>query len=255
MSNPLTRAAALVDIIAASGGGLTLNVIAQLTRLPQSTTHRQLQGLLSIGYVQMDGATKTYSLGDRLRRVLDMSLGTASLKELARPVLDELAESVAATAYLVRYEAGSIRLVDFVMPQHGSRTLVHPGFEFPFHATAAGKAILAFASDAEVKVALEKPLPRFLKNTIVKPTLLRQELAKIRKQRYAVNDLELDPGVFALAAPVELGKLGVGAAIGLVGLRQRLAPKASRDKAVAELKDAARQLSDLFIAVRRNGAG
>src|SRR3954469_24205216 len=114
MSNPLSRAAALVDVIAASSGGLTLNVIAQLVHLPQSTTHRQLQSLLSVGYVQIDVASKTYSLGERLRRVLEMSLGTASLKQLAKPVLEELAEEVTATSYLVRYGAGTISLVDFV---------------------------------------------------------------------------------------------------------------------------------------------
>jgi DNA-binding IclR family transcriptional regulator len=251
MSNPLSRAASVVDVIASSGGGLTLNVIAQLLRLPQSTTHRQLQSLISVGYVQIDLATKTYDLGDRLRRLLQMSLGTASLKDIARPILMDLAEDLLMTPYLVRYGAGAITLLDFVLPQKGSRTLVHPGFEFPFHASAVGKAIYAFLRESEVEAAIVGGLPRYLANTIVDPERLRRELAKVRLRGYATNNQELDPGVLAFAAPIRLGKLGVGAALGVVGLKDRLTEKGFREKAAAALKAGTAEIERLLLVKKR----
>jgi len=251
MSNPLSRAAGVVDVIAASGGGLTLNVIAQLLRLPQSTTHRQIQGLISIGYVQIDPVTKTYGVGERLRRTLQMTLGAAPLKEVARPVLRSLADELLITSYLVRYGAGTIGLLDFVLPEKGSRTLVHPGFEFPFHATAVGKAIFAFLREDELAKAMAQGLPRFMENTIVDPALVREELAKVREQGYAINNVELDPGVLAMAAPIRLGNLGVCAALGVVGLQDRMNEKGIRDRAAAGLTAGAEEISMLFMAKHR----
>ena len=103
------------------------------------------------GYLTMEPATKTYRVGERLRRVLLLTLGTASLEEIARPSLAELAERFTETAYLVQMTSFGLQLTDFYLPTKGSRTLVHPGFEFPMHATAAGKVIFAYQSDEVIE--------------------------------------------------------------------------------------------------------
>jgi DNA-binding IclR family transcriptional regulator len=251
-SNPLKRAVSVVDVVAASVSGLTLHQIAHALELPQSTTHRQLQSLVAVGYLTSDPTTKAYSLGDRLRRVLQMSIGVTSLKQVARPVLVELAEQAAETAYIVRFGERVITLVDFVMPVRGSRTLVHPGYEFPVHASAAGKAIFAFRSDAELTEAVADGLEAFQKNTITDPVALRRALKKVRERGYAINDLELDPGVFAIAAPITVEGLGVISAIGIVGLHGRMADRTQVDRLAPALKVAAAEIARLMpSAVKR----
>ncbi len=57
------------------------------------------------------------------------------------------------TAYVVQMTGSGVQLVDFYLSTQGSRTLVHPGFNFPMHASAVGKAIFAFQSDEIIDLA------------------------------------------------------------------------------------------------------
>ena len=78
------------------------------------------------------------------------------MQDLARPTLAELGEHFTETAYLVQLTGSGLQLIDFYLPTQGSRTLVHPGFDFPIHATAAGKAIFAYQPDEVVESELAK---------------------------------------------------------------------------------------------------
>ena len=225
---------------------MTLLEIARLVGLPPSSTHRAVNILLDIGYLALEPATKTYRIGERLKRVLLLTLGTGSLKELAKPKLVELAERFTETAFLVRLSGGGLELADYCFPTKGSRTLVHPGFEFPLHATAAGKAVFAFQPADLVAAELAKGLTRYMPNTIVGKRAIKAELAAVRERGFAINDAELDPGVFAVAVPIRLGGESVIGAIAIAGIRERLLAR-HRLEAIAEpLVEAAAEISRLI---------
>lgn len=245
-SNPVRRIAAIVDVVASSRDGLTLLEIGQRLDIPPSTTHRTVNILLDIGYLELDPATKTYSVGGRLRRVLFLTLGSDSLPDIAKPLLIKLSERFGETAFLVQLTSSGPQLVDYCFPKTGSRTLVHPGFEFPLHATASGKAIFAFQSDEMVKAELAKPIERFMPNTMTGKAAIRKELEKTRRAGFAVNDSELDPGVFSLAAPVRVGNSDVIGSIGIAGIRDRLLNAFSIDTISPVVVDAANEVSMLL---------
>jgi DNA-binding IclR family transcriptional regulator len=212
----------VVDAVAASRDGISLIEISHALKLPLSTTHRIVNSLVDVGYLVGDAATKSYKIGDRLKRLFLLTIGGASLQQLAKPILVELAEQFTETSFIVRLSNSRIELVDFYLPTRGSRTLVHPGFEFPVHATAVGKAIFAFQPEFVVAAEMSKKLERYMPNTITVPAKIKAELKRVRARGYAVNDTELDAGVLALAAPVSIGNSGVGAALGIVGLKDRM---------------------------------
>jgi DNA-binding IclR family transcriptional regulator len=224
-SNPLRRAVRVVDAVAASRGGIALIDISHALKLPLSTTHRIVNSLVDVGYLSSDAATKTYRVGDRLKRLFLLTMGSASLRQLARPVLVELAEGFTETSYVVRLTTSGIELVDYYLPTRGSRTLVHPGFEFPMHASAAGKVIFAYQPDRVVAAEISKGLERYMPNTITDPAKVRVELKRVRMRGYAINDAELDAGVLALAAPLSINEYGVAAALALAGLKERILEK------------------------------
>ncbi len=246
-SNPVRRISSIVDAIAASRNGVSLAEIASAVDLPPSTTHRTINILMDVGYLKMEPATKTYTIGDRLKRVLLLTLGTGSLEELARPVLVELAEYFTETAFLVQLTGSGLQLMDFYLPTHGSRTLVHPGFAFPMHATAAGKVIYAFQPKEVIEAELAKKPQRFMPNTMVGKKAIRGELRRVRKQGYAVNDVELDPGVYAVAAPLALAPDTVVGALAITGIRDRLLKRYTVKKIVAVVVEAAADLSRLML--------
>ena len=238
-SNPMRRTVQVVDAVAAARGSLTLADIANLVSLPMSTTHRIVNSLVDVGYLACDKATKTYVIGDRLKRVFSLTLGAVSLKTLARPMLVDLAEQYTETSYVTRLTASGIELVDFYLPTHGSRTLVHPGFEFPMHATAAGKSIYAFQAEEVIEAEIAKGFEPFMPNTIADAREMRRELGRVRKLGYAASDLELDMGVLAVAAPVRFGETGVAGSIAICGSKERML----RDHEIAEIGNVLRRVA------------
>jgi DNA-binding IclR family transcriptional regulator len=246
-SNPVRRISLIIDAVAASRDGMTLAEISNAVGLPSSTVHRTVNILMDVGYLKIDPATKTYEIGERLKRALLLALGTASLKDLARPTLVELGEHFTETTYVVQLTGSGLQLIDFYLPTQGPRTLVHPGFDFPIHATAAGKAIFAYQSDEVVELALSKGRERYMPNTIISKKAIRAELARVRRQGYAVNDVELDPGVYAVAAPLSLGEDAVVGVVALAGIRDRMLHRFEAGQIAASVVDAAGALSRLLL--------
>ncbi len=245
-SAPLRRAAAVLDVVVASRRGLPLQVIADSVDLPLSTTHRLLQSLIAVGYVELEAESRLYTGGARLQRLLVMSSGSATLAALAEPVLRSLAEKFAQVAYITGLAGDSVELQAHVLPRAASSALVYPGNLFPVHATAAGKAIFAFQSDDVIAAKLAEPLERFQPGTIVDAPALRAELARVRESGFAVIDSELNKGVFAVACPVKVPRAGVLHAVGLVGLKEQMLSGFEIAQYVAALQEAARDFANVL---------
>jgi DNA-binding IclR family transcriptional regulator len=246
-SAPLSRAARIVDVVAsAPAGGLTLNQISDGVDLPLSTTHRMVQSLLGIGYLAISEDRKYYQIGRRLMRVVHAAMGTTTIQSLAEPVLSDMVRRVNQVCYLTQLLAGQVRLVAFSMPESRDRSLLQPGETSPIHASAMGKALLAYQDADLIERHLAKPLPQFQPGTITDPALVRAELKQVRERGYAVSDSEFEAGVFAIACPVELPRVGVVHAVGVVGLKSQMFGRLSLADYVGELQVAARELAGVL---------
>jgi DNA-binding IclR family transcriptional regulator len=76
------------------------------------------------------------------------------------------------------------------------------GNSLPAHATAMGKALLAFSAPALVDMFLSRGLTAFTPFTLTAPDRFRRALAMTRLSRLAVARWELEPDRSALAVPV-----------------------------------------------------
>ena len=96
-------------------------------------------------------------------------------------------------------------------------------------------------SDQDIEDYIEKTgLPAYTISTIANPYVLREELAKIRAQGFAVGNEEWQLGILAIAAPVRDSSGDVIAAVSISGPVKRLpderwAALAARLKAAAAL--------------------
>ncbi len=91
------------------------------------------------------------------------------------------------------------------------------GRRVPHHCTALGKVFLAFGA-ARLPAG---PLPKLAPRTIVDRRELARELDRVRARGYATTVDELEPGLWAVAAPV-FGASGVVAALSISGPTTRL---------------------------------
>src|SRR3954468_14256890 len=65
----IERAAAILQVVAGSGGSLGVTDISEAVGLAKTTTHSLLRTLLLVGVVEQDRATGRYALGAGLLRL------------------------------------------------------------------------------------------------------------------------------------------------------------------------------------------
>ena len=177
----------------------SLTEVAVMTELPVSTTHRILTDLQSLGILERT-ADRRFRPGSPLRRLGDGEPPKPALEECASQVLRDLARITQRPARIGLLRAGGITYCE---KRVGSSivTPVNSAIVFPPHATAAGKALLAFASP-EVVASVSRSLTAYTEFTIDSLPKLQRALEGTRRSLLAVVRSELRVGECAVAAPV-----------------------------------------------------
>jgi DNA-binding IclR family transcriptional regulator len=134
-------------LAAVEGGSRTLGEICRVTELPRPTAHRLAAALTAHGMLARDPAGG-WRLGLRL-----LGLGTAagrslSIREAARPALEQLRDETGESTQLYVREGDSRVCIDVAESGRELRTIVPVGASLPLTAGSAGKVFLAFAQDA-----------------------------------------------------------------------------------------------------------
>src|SRR3990172_5301329 len=113
--------------------------------------------------------------------------------------------------------------VDMVETAHAVRVVPQLGRRLPAHASALGKAQLAFRPHEELEQLWKQhELIAVTPRSITEPGRLGEELAQVAAQELALEDEELAPGVRGVAAPVRDYQKRVVGAIGVTGPVLRL---------------------------------
>lgn len=167
-------------------------------------------------------------------------LAGLDVRELARPLLARLVADTGETATLSLPGNSEAVTVDFIPSASSVVSLTRLGRSSVGHATAAGKVVLAFSTNAP-GAADERPLAAYTTRTITDREVLAAQLRAIREKGVAEAVGEREPDLAALAAPV-LGRRGeLIAILGLQGPATRL-PAATRKALRAPLLAAAAEL-------------
>jgi len=219
---------------------MTLSELAGRLELPASTVHGIVRTLVGHGMVTQEHGSGRYQLGPAVLRLGNVYLDTLELRSKAIPWAEDLARR---TGCAVR--TGVLLLDDVVIIHHeprpdGSRQMPEVGIVIPAHASALGKAILAFDDDAATRLLVTSPLRSMTGETITSPVDLKEQLADIGSAGLANEQDEAVLGECGLAGPVfDSSGTPVGA-IGLVIPSGNWPPLAASRDAV---RDAARAIS------------
>jgi DNA-binding IclR family transcriptional regulator len=194
--------AALILMTLAAGGGQTLSSLACQTHLPVSTVHRLIRELVKTPLVERKAGGE-YWPGPALRTLAN-AVAEPTLHSYGPLAVDDLSAVLNMTVRLGVPE--NLRLC-YVEKPPGLR----PGTSFPnsarlpMHATALGKALLAFMPATFVRLVVSAGLPRYTAYTLTTVHELLHSLAKIRRHGIATCNRELHPGIHAIAVPVFAG--------------------------------------------------
>jgi IclR family transcriptional regulator, acetate operon repressor len=149
----------------------------------------------------------------------------ATLQAIARPILWELWKSTQETVNLAVLDQGTVLYVEVIESPHEFRLSSRVGTRRSLHVTALGKALAAFLP-AEPRenilstVTFQPATPK----TILNLVQFRQELEKIRRQGYAVDDEESFQGARCVSAPIFNSDREAIAAVSVSGPLTRVSP-------------------------------
>lgn len=233
----------LLHFVATPRPDLGITEIAEELGLSKAAVHRILASLRSRGLIDLDEATRRYSLGVAAMRLGVAYLDRIDVRRIAHPFLVELSERTNETATL-SIRIGFHRIyVEQITPEREVIMSVSLGMPYPLHAGASSRAFMAYLTEQELTKYLETvPLVSLTPSTITDPEALRVDLAEVRAQGYARSIAERMNGAASVAAPVLSHDKSPVAVISVCGPAERFA--AEFDHCRDTLLEVSRRLSE-----------
>ncbi len=220
----ISKVLRILEAIQGTSSGLGLKATSELTGIHKSTAHRFLKHLERENYLisTEDGA---YLIGPRFWQMTAHVNYRAALQAVARPILWDLWKATQETVNLAVLDHETVLYADVIESPHEFRLASRVGARRPLHATGLGKALTAFLPEEKKQnilkaITFHPSTPKTIMNLVQ----FRQELQKIRRQGYAVDDEEAVMGARCVSAPIlDAESLSI-AAISVSGPVTRVTP-------------------------------
>lgn len=200
-----------------------LTELAKELGLGKSTTSRLLSTLLSEGFVFQDPVSHKYRLGQRIVSLYHvMVMSFEDLAEAASPFIERLAQETSEALRIAVLEENEVA---YIYQREGlSKKDIGSfvGGRNPLHCTSSGKMLLAFQNELEMNKMLNQPLSKFTSKTITDPSLLKEELKRIRKQDYCVVIGEFNENLVSISSPIRDSNGQVISALTLISSIHRM---------------------------------
>ena len=219
----LERGLAVIELLAASGGTVSLADTARRLGLHRSTTFHLMQSLVAMDWLRQVESTRGYELTEKLFRLTGSRWSVEQLGEIALPFLDELTRSTGEGTSVAAWIRGTVTIAAKREPGGPVRVVQDVGSTRQLYCTAVGKALAAWLPASEVRAALANVrLEALTPNTITTRAAFDAELRRIRAVGYAVDDEEQYLGLRCVAMPVFCYSGEVIASMCVVGPKHRM---------------------------------
>jgi IclR family transcriptional regulator, KDG regulon repressor len=222
---------------------LGVTELSKRLKLHKNNVFRILATLQSRSYIEQNKSNENYRLGVKCLELGQTFILQRGMLKQSRAILSELAEQSGETSYISILRANEVVYIDTVETSSTVRVVSRLGLHMPTHATAAGKALIAFESDAEIRSRFGKELPRYTDNTFSSVEELLRDLEKVRKKGFATDLEEFEMGLRCIAAPVRDYTRKVIGAVSVSGPAHRLTDERIAQTVGAEVVRAGKELS------------
>lgn len=221
----LARGLAVVQAFSDSRKPQTIANISQKTGIPRAAVRRCLHTLRELGYV--DAELNNFSLRPKVLTLGYSYLSSTPLTVSAQPYLNDISRTLNESSSLAVLDDGEVLYVARAANSRVMSVALNTGSRLPAYCTSLGRVMLAHLPPDELERYLAKTKLRAMtENTVVNQKRLREILAGVRQDGYAINDEELELGLRSIAVPVRgasgqvLAALNVGAQAARVSVKQ-----------------------------------
>ncbi|MDF5753144.1 IclR family transcriptional regulator [Spongiactinospora sp. TRM90649] len=182
-------------------GELTVSQVAERLGVARSTAHRLLAMLVYRDFAVQDDR-RSYRAGPVLELAAHSPSVASRLRAAALPHMHRLAGVLDESVNLGVLTGDTSRFIASVESSQALRVGSREGMVFPAHRTTAGLLLLAELADDELPAIY--PAERYADHPADRPDLqrLRAELARVRRNGFALNQGRSERGVVALGVPV-----------------------------------------------------
>src|SRR5580700_6812677 len=220
------RALRILALIGGAPTGLSLDELAAKLDIPKSSLHRILAALKFRKFVAQPEVGGAYFLGTELLATAFRFHEMLDLRALIHPLLVRLSGELNETTHMAVLDGAEIVYQDKIeVATHTIKLSSIIGGRNPAHATGVGKALLAwtYPTDEAIRAWTLRwePLSRPTKRTVRSAAQLADELARVRKQGYAIDVDENEVGVRCAGVPIFLGRPVPAAAVSITLLGAR----------------------------------
>ncbi|MBG1252654.1 IclR family transcriptional regulator [Burkholderia pseudomallei] len=222
----------------------TLTEVASATGLTRAGARRILLTLQTLGYVEADG--RLFRLTPKILDLGFAYLTSMPFWNLAEPVMEQLSARIhesCSAAVLDRTEIVYVLRV----PTHKIMTInLSIGSRLPAYCTSMGRVLLSSLDAAALDDTLaQSTLRAYTPRTLTDPAALKDEIANVRSQGWAIVDQELEAGLISLSAPIRNRRGQVIAAMNISGNAQRHTAKQMVKAFLDPLLEASQTVSQL----------
>lgn len=239
-SRTLDKALDLLLALGADQGRRPFAKVACDVGLPFSTARRFGAVFESRGMIIRQQAGR-YLPGPALLEIGETMPRRRVFADLARPILSLLSRQTGMTAHLGILED---QMVTYVC-KAGEGVFTREGMQLEAYCSGVGKVLLASLSGEDLDQYLAAgALVALTQNTITDPEQLRDELAEVRRQGWAIEDGEVIESLACMAIPVRDHEGRVWAAVSISGSPQKFNPR-TQTRQLLQLAKAAKATADL----------
>lgn len=232
----------ILEHVALQSQPVGVTAVADHFRSNKSKVFRHLRTLAQLGYIVQEEESERYRAGARLIVLANIVSNSVDIVAVADPEMRKVRDALGHSVVLSLADRDGMRVAAVRSGPSPVEVTVKPGSLLAYHASAQGKAALAYADATRIRKLAARGLAQVTEGTISDPAALERHLAQVRRRGWAVAPNEAVMGLNALAVPIFNAAGQVTATLAVVDTIQAI-PATPRPEQVEALATAAATIS------------
>ena len=218
------RALRIIEFLAENPTGAGITEISKSLGLSKGTVHRLISTLKERDFAYQSSNTELYRLSYKILYLYNCLSNNIDMFKVSRPIIRKFADKVDATVHLATLDEkrSNIVYIDRIEPMNSQKPFVmssRVGKKAPCYCTAAGKMLLSQYSDDEIRDIMKgEEYKTYTDKTIKNIDEFLEEIHKVRKQGYALDENEYDHGIICISIPIYNSNDKIDFAMSVTGL-------------------------------------
>lgn len=204
----LAKAMKVLECFNSKNPELGVTQISSMLGIGKSSVSNIVSTFEQMGYLEQNAKTGRYTLGLKLLEYSYMINERLGYQRLFYDVMQHISKEFNAITYFAIYKDKRVFYLCNMYPpveayNYPYRIII--GETAPLYCTAIGKAMMAYLPPEELEECLEIDRTAYTDSTITDEIELRDEIATIRRQGFALDRAEHEYGLFCISVPVFVG--------------------------------------------------